>query len=857
MFPGALRPHKGVRTMFLQSILPKNAFLLTVVVILTRFSAGNAVLASDVLTGRVLSDVSREPIPGANIQLVGQTTGTMSDDYGNYSLSVEKLPVDLTVTHIAFQPRQIHIVLGGTHDIRLKPNVLSGQDILVTANRAISGQTPIAFTEIGVEDIKDNYNHQDVPMVLRESPGVYAYSDAGNGVGYTYVTIRGFKQDRIGVMLNGIPLNDPEAHAVYWVDHGDILASSGGIQIQRGVGNALYGAATFGGSINMVTEVQDLPAGVAVKTGYGNYLQSGPELSLPSLKMSMSYAGDAMVMGIPVAMYARISRLNSEGYRSGSGTGQYSGHLAMEWNSPKSSTRIEGFIGDEVTHFAWDGIAPAYGFDLTDRNDRRYNFYADPDYNGGLRAANKDVFQQWILSLKHIRQMGSGYLGTTIYHVDGNGYYEQYKGEDGADDLPDFLRLYHLLTVSGADTLTRAEIIRRKWLDNGYSGVISQYTINWGKLTSATGFDYRDYAAHHFGQVHEGLSAGISQIHDVTYYNDRTKKQSYTGFQHLVYQVTGNLSSLLNLRLHGHRYNMDQGVLGAFDGSHDFKLKYDFLDWQAGINYQITPKIASYMSVATSQREPSDGDIFSHDDPDTPPAVIIQSDSKYATALVDAEKLWDYEAGLNWHFAQFAFDFNMYWMDFKNELVPVDFRYSSGSDQILHANAEGTIHRGIEISARYNLSNRLIFSGNTTLSDSYFKSFQGDSLGWGGYGGIADYSGRKIPGSPAVMANLKLKGQFGWGDVWLSSQSVGKQYIDFMNREDAAIQGFTVLNCGARYQVPFFQSNQVVISLWLNNLTDKLYETFGYNYFNAPDERIDVYWPAATRNWFGEISVRF
>ncbi len=817
----------------------------------------SSIQAQVLIKGKILSSASHEPVPGANIRVADAQGGTITDEAGYYRLRIEQLPTDLKITHIAYQTRTIHVVSGGNQDYFLKPKVLSGQEVLITANRAIAGQTPVAFSRVDRGEIRDRYNHQDVPMFLNEQPGVYAYSDAGNGVGYTYVNIRGFKQDRIGVMLNGIPLNDPEAHAVYWVDHGDILASAGEIQIQRGVGNALYGAATFGGSINMVTRIQDLPPGVTVNFGYGNYLQSGARLSLPSEKASVSYSRAARVGGSLMSVYGRLSRLKSAGYRLGSGTNQLSGHLALEWNQPTASTRFELFSGAEVTHFAWDGVIPYYGYDLNNRSDRRYNFYADPLYNGGFNDANKDVFRQWIFSLKHLRQLGNGYLGTTLYYVDGRGYYEQYKGESSIAALPAFLRLYNLQNIVDTSSTRSAAIIRRKWLDNGYFGVISQYTLNLGALTTATGFDYRDYAAHHYGQVHAGLSSGIEQVRDLDYYNDHTQKRSYTLFEHTVYQVEDNLSTLLNLRLHGHRYIMDQGIRGAFDGSHDFKLKYDFFDWQTGFHYQLTPQTGSYASVATSQREPAAGDIFEHDDPDTPPTVITESGSEYAQALVKPEKLIDYELGVDWHNPTTTLNLNLYWMDFRNELIPVEFRYNAGSDRILHANAKGTIHRGIELAATYEPLKWLKLSGNTTLSDSYFKSFHGDSLGWGGWGGIADYSGKRIPGAPAFMANLRLKFQFQWGAVWLSSRTIGKQYIDFMNREDAAIAGYTIFNSGLKYRLPLLTRHQLTFSFWVNNLTDKLYETFGYNYFDDPATRVDVYWPAATRNWFVTMSARF
>ena len=177
--------------------------------------------------------------------------------------------------------------------------------------------------------------------------------------------------------------------------------------------------------------------------------------------------------------------------------------------------------------------------------------------------------------------------------------------------------------------------------------------------------------------------------------------------------------------------------------------------------------------------------------------------------------------------------------------------------QVLHANARGTIHRGIELATTYQPLKWLKLSGNTTLSGNYFKSFHGDSLGWGGWGGIADYSGKRIPGAPAFMANFKIKGQFGWGAVWLSYRTIGKKYVDFRSREDAAIARYTVLNSGLKYRLPLLTQHQITLSLWVNNLTDKLYTTFGYNYFNDPATRVDVYWPAATRNWFVTMSALF
>ncbi|MDX9777957.1 MAG: TonB-dependent receptor plug domain-containing protein, partial [bacterium] len=201
------------------------------------------------LKGIIINAESGKALQGAAIVNSNEKTGAYSDQSGGFSLRVNKFPVRLTVSHIGYAEKMLEC--GEEYcRIALEPVVLHAEEVFVTAQRAIDGKTPVAMSVLNREDIDLLYHRQDVPLVLEMEPGVYAYSDAGDGTGYSYLNIRGFTQDRIGVLYNGVPLNDPEAHAVYWVDHGDILQDASDVQVQRGTGNSLA-SGSFGGIVNV------------------------------------------------------------------------------------------------------------------------------------------------------------------------------------------------------------------------------------------------------------------------------------------------------------------------------------------------------------------------------------------------------------------------------------------------------------------------------------------------------------------------------------------------------------------------------------------------------------------------------
>ncbi|MEA3500386.1 MAG: TonB-dependent receptor [Candidatus Marinimicrobia bacterium] len=796
------------------------------------------------VNGSVKNKITNKQIVGVNVQVDGDSIGTATNKFGYFRLEVEKLPVKLKISHIGYKNKTI-VVKKTKNLILLKPSVLTSEEILVTATKAIEGKTPVAFTLLNKSDIDRKHSHQDLPILLSDTPGTFSYSDAGNGVGYSYLKIRGFSQNRISIMLNGIPLNDPEAYSVYWVDHGDIASSVSNIQIQRGVANSLYGSAAFGGSVNLTTNYNKMEEAFTSTFGYGNYCDKDM-LDLPSKKYSFHFVEKPENIK-NLVVFGRYSNLLSNGYRKGSGVEQESFQFAMEKNSEKSRTQFEIIHGSEETMFSWDGVIPYYGYNLNDRNDRRYNYYADPEYNGGFNDANKDVFTQSIISLQHNHKIkNNGLLNITLYKVSGDGYYEQFKGDRSVTE-------YNLTDIVQDTSLQEVDLIRRKWLKNGYYGAVYHYShnLNFGQIT--IGGDYRNYSADHFGKVLQAENVNfISDTH--RYYSDESKKISFSFYIHSIIEITDNLLTMVDLKYLGHRYEFDQEVIGAFTNGYEYKLKYDFFDPHFGIRYNFSNNLSIFGNISTAHREPSDSDIYDHDEPDMEPAVSSM-DNEYVTSKVKEEFLIDSEFGVQYNKKDVSASLNLFRMQFSNELVPIEYRYNEGSTEALHGNADKSIHQGLEFSFISKFGEHLKLNGNFSYSDNYFVEYFGDSLGWSGWGGIADYSNKTMPAYPKIQYNGKITYKYKTTEIWFDYSHVGKQYIDFNNTESASINKYNLFNIGTRVEFQNILGFETIIDLRINNLFDTLYETFGYNYYSDKNTRVDVYWPAAVRNYYLTIKI--
>ncbi len=673
-------------------------------------------------------------------------------------------------------------------------------------------------------------------MMLTEIPNVFAYSDAGNGTGYSYLKVRGFDQKRIGVMINGIPLNDPEDHQVYWVDMPDFAESLDAIQFQRGVGSSLYGIAAFGGSLNLRTSTfMELTAPEAYfNTGSYNTRRYGFKLTIP-LEKNRYYA------------HVRFSRILSDGFRERSGTRQWALYTSLARVTARSYTQINIYGGEEIVHAAWEA-SPESAL----KQNLRHNPITYPN--------TIDNFKQPHFELHNVYQLtDKSYLKNTLFYIRGIGYYETYKSNRN---------LWQFGLWSDPNTAPRSDLIRQKWVGKNQTGWISQYSLQHqrGEFTIGTYLSY--FNSHHWGEIEwlENEALVNTRFYPgFRYYQYYGQKYYLTGFVNELYHLTPNVTLMLNLHYQWIRYQFQQDEIANFRGEYRnrFTVDYSFFNPRVGVNYNISQTVNTYLNVSVAHREPADNELFNlwegPDDLGVKPlfrkATPVYRNGQiayieWANPIVKPERLIDYELGINYLTPTTKIRLNFFWMAFQNEIVP----YSQVNDEgfPVRGNAESTVHRGLEFSLSQLLPFGLQFSGNLSINQNKYIKFVQYDYNWDtGEVTTTDFSGNTIAGFPDILANGRLSYQLGGLNASLHYQYVGKQFLDNTNRQDRIIPAFTVANFQLRYTLGQLAGlNQVEISLRINNIFNRAYYTAGYYDAWAGE---NYYWPAATRNWIAGL----
>ncbi len=793
------------------------------------------------ISGIVQDESTRQPLIGANVVLLNTQLGTTTDEDGFFQLTdVPAGHYTLLVEYLGYQSYQteLQVAAGGQYrlEIYLVPTALPGEEVLVQSIQAVERKTPVVFTNLDDAYIRDVHTVEDIPMMLTEIPNVFAYSDAGNGTGYSYLKVRGFDQKRIGVMINGIPLNDPEDHQVYWVDMPDFAESLDAIQFQRGVGSSLYGIAAFGGSLNLRTSTfMDLETPEAYfNMGSYNTRRYGVKLTIPLVK-DRYFA------------HVRFSRILSDGFRERSGTRQWALYTSLARVTNRSYTQLNIYGGEEQVHAAWEA---------SPESALKENFRHNPiTYPNTI-----DNFKQPHFELHNVYQLSeNSYLKNTLFYIHGIGYYETYKSNRN---------LWQFGLWPEPDNAPRSDLIRQKWVGKNHTGWIAQYSLNHnrGEFTVGTYLSY--FNSHHWGEVewleNEDIVGGRFTP-GFRYYQYYGQKYYVTGFANELYQLTPNINLMLNLHYQWIRYRFEQDEIANFRGAYRnrFTVDYNFFNPRFGINYNLSSTVNTYFNVSVAHREPADNELFNlwegPDDLGVQPlfqkATPVYRNGAIAYVewedpLVKPERLIDYELGVNYLTPDTKIRLNFFWMAFQNEIVP----YSQVNDEgfPVRGNAEATVHRGVELSVSRLLPWHFQFSGNLALNQNKFIKFIQYDYNWDtGEVTTTDYSGNTIAGFPDVLGNARLTYLNGGFKASLHVQYVGKQYLDNTNRDDRIIPAFTVANLQFRYTLGQLAGlRQVEISFRVNNLFDKRYYTAGYYDAWAGE---NYYWPAATRHWIAGL----
>jgi len=539
-------------------------------------------------------------------------------------------------------------------------------EVLVSAVR-VTAKTPVTFSNVNKNELKTRNLGQDIPILLNFLPSVVTTSDAGNGIGYTGIRVRGSDATRVNVTINGIPYNDAEASGTYFVDLPDFASSLESLQLQRGVGTSTNGAGAFGASLNMLTDSFSKQSFAEISNSAGSF-----NTRKSTVKFSTGLLNDRFEMA------GRLSSINSQGYIDRASSDLKSYFLQGTYVDKSTIIKALVFGGTEKTYQAWNGIDA-----VTLANDRTFNYSGMfTDELGNIRFYNNetDNYQQDHFQLHWNEKINMNWNTTVALHyTKGKGYYENYKEDASFED-------YGLLPVSGE---LSTDLIRQKWLDNDFYGTTFSVNYNKAKWNVIAGGSWNKYDGKHFGQVIWARFASTSELGD-HYYDDFGTKKDGTIFAKVNYQFSSKLSFYVDFQYRNVNYEAN-GVQA--DKVND---TFGFFNPKAGLNYKLSPKNNLYFSYAKANREPNRTD--------------------YENSNPKAEKLDDFELGWRHTSNNFQWTANMYYMLYKNQLILTGELDEVGNP--IRANTDKSYRVGAELEALYLLTKQLSFQLSLTTSNN-------------------------------------------------------------------------------------------------------------------------------------------
>lgn len=785
-------------------------------------------IAQFTFSGKITDAETTEPLAGAHIIFENTFITTISSTNGEFRLSgLKSNAYKLKISYMGFETHYSELVLACDTNvlINLNPSVIMGSEVIVTATRA-SANTPTTYSTISRKDIEQVNLGQDMPYLLQISPSVVTTSDAGTGIGYSSLRIRGTDMTRINVTINGIPLNDAESHGVWWVDLPDFASSTESIQIQRGVGTSTNGAAAFGASINIHSDDPEV-------TPYGEITSSAGSFNTYKLTFK---AGTGLIKN-KWAFDGRFSKINSDGYIDRASANLYSYALSGGYFGKKSIVRLMVFSGIEETYQAWDGV-PGY---LLDSN-RTYNgLGAYYDENGNLTYYDdqNDNYHQTHYHLNWLQNLGKYWnLSTALHYTRGYGYYEEYKMDQefsdyGLDDA-----------IVGNDTVTTSDMIRRRYLDNHFYGFTFGLNFdNKKKIQATLGGANNYYGGEHYGEI---IWSEISTQFDKNYrwYENEGNKSDANLYAKVNYQATGslNLYGDIQYRRIGYQIKGIDNDLRDISQEHD----YNFFNPKVGALLSLNDQHEAYVSLAIGNREPNRS------------ALI---DANPARPSPTAERLYDTEAGYRFQSRVVSVSANFYYMYYHDQLV-LTGRINDVGDPVME-NVDRSYRTGIELAMAVRILKNLRWDLNGTISSNKILNFSEYVDNWDEWPDqiINEIGTTDIAFSPSLLANSILS----WEpvrnfEVTLFSKFVGKQYIDNTNSEDRKLDPYFINDLLLRYSLNFKTIKQLGFRLKINNIINTEYESNAwiYRYYSEGSYGVyDGYFPQAGVNFMIGIDLKF
>ncbi len=778
-----------------------------------------------------------EPLEFASVFLKNTDYGAVTDKKGLYILkNIPSGTYILKVSFVGYTDFHQEITLDGDLDLDinlgLNKNLLTC--IVVPANR-VDNNGAFAFKNLDKEDLNPHNQGQDVPYLLRWTPSAVVTSDAGTGIGYTGIRLRGTDPTGINVTINNVPLNDAESQGVFWVDLPDFASTVHNIQIQRGVGSSAMGTGSYGGAISLSTGNTRQNAYADINTTYGSF---------DTKKLSVSL-GTGLLNDI-FSIDARYSIIRSDGYIDRAASDLKSYYFSAARIGEKSSLRFLTFSGKERTYQSWWGTPEsvvngddeeilahyqrnAWFYDTQDSinlfsSGRTYNYYT---YQNQVDDYGQDHYQLHY----NLSPAPNSKITATAFYVKGRGFYEEYKKNEN-------LAFYGITDQKDMDghPVESSDLVRQRWLDNDFYGMILNTDFDFNnKLKLKAGAGVSQYAGDHFGKVIH-VAQISNPLPDKHYYDGKGLKDEANVYAKATYNQ-GKLSSSAEIQWRGISYD-----ISGEDDDHtplDISKKYSFVNPKIGVNYPISEHMDVYMSYAIANREPKRKD-------------LIENRGNKITH----ETLYDVEAGYRWHTDRVDLEWNNYLMRYNNQLVLTGQIDNSGA--YIKTNVGKSFRLGTEFSVAHQLTPQFSWNTNVTISKNKIKKYVEDL----GLEMPIIHQNTDIAFSP----NIILGGGLQYHpvknlDLFFMTKYVGRQYLDNTSNENRKLPSYTYSDLKATYEINIRRVGRVEIIATIHNLFDALYSSNGYTYSYALSEQDIVtenfLYPQAGRHFMLSVNLGF
>jgi iron complex outermembrane receptor protein len=685
--------------------------------------------------------------------------------------------------------------------------------IEIIAIRA-ADNAPFAKSNINKATIEKNNLGQDLPFILNQVPGVVVNSDAGNGVGYTGIRIRGTDATRINVTLNGIPYNDAESQGTFFVNLPDIISSANSIQVQRGVGTSSNGAAAFGGTINLATN------GINDKF-YAELNNSAG--SFNTWKNTFRFGSG--LIGKHFSFDGRLSRIVSDGFIDRASSDLKSYFVSAAYINGKSSLRMNIFSGKEKTYQAWYGIPESKL-----KTDRSFN-PAGNEHPGSPYSNETDNYLQTHYQLFFNHQFNPYWkVGIALFSTRGAGYYEGYKSE--ASLLKYGLSNY----FNGTEVISETDLIRRLWLDNHFYGTTFNVQHQKNKTDFAIGGGWNKYGGNHFGEiVWAKVQAAVP--YKYRWYDLNASKSDFSLYTKINQQIGKRWQAFADVQLRMVKYTIN----GFRENPNLFiKNTYDFLNPKFGLSYSFNGW-RSFISYAVGAKEPNRDDFEAG-----------------ATQQPKAERLNDIELGLEKRTAKYQIAATLYYMNYHNQLVLTGKINDVGA--YTRSNIDKSYRAGIELDAKYQFNSIISIAGNIALSENKIKNFTAfiDDYDNGGQQ-TNTYKKSTIAYSPSVVGGATLTiVPIKNAEIHLIGKYVSRQYLDNTTNKKRSLNPYYVQDVRFNYTIEKKAFKKMDVYLQLNNIFNKKYEANGYTFsyvYNGNLTTENYYFPMAPFNIMAGINI--